>query len=244
MGLLVAEILFIMFGYVLPKSILKNNFGGYIMSKDQYLKETLPFFKDLNDEEKNELISKSFIGKYEKGELVHSKNSSCTGLLITMSGNFRVFISAPSGRQITLFKLYDRDVCMLSASCAFQNITYDVNLEAQNDASAIIIDSSLLKKLSQSNINVMNYILSLTQDKLSEVMYVLEQATFFSLDERITDYLLEQSRYQDSNILYITHENIANELGSSREVISRILKKFEKEGKIEVSRGKITLIKL
>ena len=197
------------------------------MSKDQYLKETLPFFKDLNDEEKNELISKSFIGKYEKGELVHSKNSSCTGLLITMSGN-----------------LYDRDVCMLSASCAFQNITYDVNLEAQNDASAIIIDSSLLKKLSQSNINVMNYILSLTQDKLSEVMYVLEQATFFSLDERITDYLLEQGRYQDSNILYITHENIANELGSSREVISRILKKFEKEGKIEVSRGKIKLINL
>ncbi|MDZ4910576.1 helix-turn-helix domain-containing protein, partial [Clostridium perfringens] len=67
---------------------------------------------------------------------------------------------------------------------------------------------------------------------------------FFSLDERITDYLLEQSRYQDSNILYITHENIANELGSSREVISRILKKFEKEGNIEVFRGKIKLINL
>lgn len=215
-----------------------------MIDKEYYLGETLPFFKYLNEEEKNQLISKSFIGKYEKGEIVHSKDSSCTGLLITLSGNFRTFISAPSGRQITLFKLYERDVCMLSASCAFQNLTYDVNLEAQSDASAIIIDSSLLKKLSETNINVMNYILSLTQDKLSEVMYVIEQSIFFSLDERITDFLLEQSRYENSKTLYITHENIANELGSSREVISRILKKFEKDGKIEVSRGKIKIINL
>ena len=215
-----------------------------MFNKEYIFKETLPFFKNLSEEEKNELILKSTVAKYEKGEIVHSKNSSCTGLLITISGNFRVFISAPSGRQITLFKLYDRDVCMLSASCAFQNLTYDVNLEAQSTATAIIIDSTLLKKLSQTNFDVMSYILNLTQDKLSEVMYVLEQTTFFSLDERITDYLLEQSRLQASKTIYITHENIANELGSSREVISRILKKFEKGGKVEVSRGKIKLIDL
>lgn len=215
-----------------------------MFNKEYIFDETLPFYKNLREDEKKELILKSSITKYEKGEIVHSKNSSCTGLLITTSGSFRVFISAPSGRQITLFKLYDRDVCMLSASCSFTNLTYDVNLEAQGDATAIIVDSALIKKLSSSNLEVTNYILNLTQDKLSEVMYVLEQATFFSLDERITNYLLEQSRYSDSNILYITHESIANELGSSREVISRILKKFEKDGKIEVFRGKIKIIKL
>lgn len=215
-----------------------------MFNKEYVFEEILPFFKNLSEEEKNELISKSSVTKYEKGEIVHSKNSTCTGLLLTLSGNFRVFISAPSGRQITLFKLYDRDVCMLSASCAFANLTYDVNLEAQTKAEAIIIDSSLLKKLASSNFQVMNYLLNLTQDKLSEVMYVLEQATFFSLDERITNYLLEQSRFLDSSILYITHKSIANELGSSREVISRILKRFEKDGKIHVSRGKIEIINL
>ena len=215
-----------------------------MVDKEYYLEKTLPFFKYLNDEEKKQLISKSFISKYKKNELIHSKDSSCTGLLVTISGNFRTFISSPNGRQITLFKLYERDICMLSASCAFQNLTYDVNLEAQSDASAIIIDSSLLKKLSETNINVMNYILNLTQDKLSEIMYVLEQAIFFSLDERITDYLLEQSRYENSKTIYITHENIANELGSSREVISRILKKFENNGKIQVLRGEIKIINL
>ena len=215
-----------------------------MIDKEHYLKETLPFFNHLNNDDKREVIYKSFISNYKKGELIHSKDLSCTGLLITISGNFRTFISAPTGRQITLFKLYERDVCMLSASCAFKNLTYDVNLEAQSDASAIIIDSSLLKKLTENNIHVMNYILSLTQDKLSEVMYVLEQSIFFSLDERITDYLLDQSRYENSKTIHITHENVANELGSSREVISRILKKFEKDGKIEVSRGKIKIIKL
>ncbi|MEG0855674.1 MAG: Crp/Fnr family transcriptional regulator [Terrisporobacter sp.] len=215
-----------------------------MIDKEYYLSEALPFYNELKQDEKDEIISKSFIGDYKKGELVYSNNSSCTGLLITVSGNFRVFISATGGRQITLFKLYERDVCMLSASCVFQNLNYDVNLEAQLDCKAIIVDSLLLKKLSESNFKVMSFLLNLTQDKLSQVMYILEQATFFSLDERITDFLLEQSRYQNTSILYITHENIANELGSSREVISRILKKFEKNGEIEISRGKIKLLNL
>lgn len=215
-----------------------------MFNKKYFFEENLPFFKNLNEKEKDELILKSYVAKYEKGEIVHSKNSSCTGLLITTSGNFRVFISSPSGRQITLFKLYDRDICMLSASCVFTNLTYDVNLEAQDKSEAIIIDSSLIKKISSSNFEVMNFILNLTQDKLSQVMYVLEQTTFFSLDERIKNYLLEQSRYTDSNLLHITHEDMANELGSSREVISRILKKFEKDGKIEIFRGKVKIINL
>ena len=171
-----------------------------MVDKEYYLKETLPFFDDLTEEEKNEVISKSLITEYKKNEMmrvsmlhkkkneiVHSRNSACTGLLITLSGNFRVYISAPNGRQITLFKLYDRDVCMLSASCAFKNLNYDVNLEAQDDSKAIILDSSLIKKLSKSNFNIMKFLLDLTQDKLSQTMYVLEQATFFSLDERVTD---------------------------------------------------------
>ncbi|WP_297136007.1 Crp/Fnr family transcriptional regulator [Terrisporobacter sp.] len=214
------------------------------MDIEYYLKDILPFFNDLNDEEKMKLISKCNINKYKKGEIVHSKNSSCTGLLITLSGNFRGFISSPNGREITLFKLYERDVCMLSASCAFKNLTYDVNLEAETECSAIVLDSSLLEKLTSNNLSVIKYMLYLAQDKLSQVMYVLEQTTFFSLDERISEFLINQSNIENSNILYMTHENIANELGSSREVVSRILKKFEKEKKIEIYRGKIKLINL
>ena len=142
----------------------------------------------------------------------------------------------------TLFRLLERDVCILSASCVFQNITYDINLEAEEESLAIIIDSSIIKDLSQSNTHVLEFLFNLTQNKLSEVMYVLEQAVFFSLDSRISNFLIEESNLINSNTLYLTHESIANHLGSAREVISRILKKFEKDEIIQVSRGNIKIL--
>ncbi|MGL5694606.1 MAG: Crp/Fnr family transcriptional regulator, partial [Peptostreptococcaceae bacterium] len=98
------------------------------------------------------------------------------------------------------------------------------------------------KELSQTNINVLNFLLNITQNKLSEIMYVLEQTVFFSLDNRISNFLLSQYNLTNSNVIYITHESIANHLGSAREAISRILKNFEKNNIIEVSRGKIKLL--
>ncbi|MDU2197415.1 MAG: Crp/Fnr family transcriptional regulator [Peptostreptococcaceae bacterium] len=212
------------------------------IDKIELLERILPFFNNLSSKETEELISESFITKYEKGTIVHNKNSTCTGLLITISGQFRTFISAPSGREITLFRLLERDVCILSASCVFQNITYDINLEAEEESLAIIIDSSIIKDLSQSNTHVLEFLFNLTQNKLSEVMYVLEQAVFFSLDSRISNFLIEESNLINSNTLYLTHESIANHLGSAREVISRILKKFEKDEIIQVSRGNIKIL--
>lgn len=215
-----------------------------MINKKDFLEKTIPFFNELKEDDKDSIISRSFIAEYKKNQVVHTKDSECIGLLLTISGNFRVYISAPNGRQITLFKLYERDICMLSASCSFPNLNYDVNLEAEEDSVAIILDSMLIKELSESYISVMKFLLDLTQDKLSQIMYVLEQTTFFSLNDRITDYLLEQSRYKNSKLLNITHEQIANEIGSSREVVSRVLKKFEKENMIKISRSRIKILKL
>ncbi|MBC5996210.1 Crp/Fnr family transcriptional regulator [Romboutsia ilealis] len=214
------------------------------MDKKEILEEILPFFNSLSVKESQELISKSILIKYEEGKIVHNKNSTCTGLLITISGQFRTFISAPSGREITLFRLLDRDVCILSASCAFQNITYDINLESEKESLAIIIDSSIIKDLSKSNAKVLEFLLNITQNKLSEVMYVLEQAVFFSLDSRISNFLIEESNLTNSSTLYLTHESIANHIGSSREVVSKILKKFERDDIIEISRGKLKILNI
>lgn len=214
------------------------------IDKKEILEEILPFFNSLSVKESQELISKSILIKYEEGKIVHNKNSTCTGLLITISGQFRTFISAPSGREITLFRLLDRDVCILSASCAFQNITYDINLESEKESLAIIIDSSIIKDLSKSNAKVLEFLLNITQNKLSEVMYVLEQAVFFSLDSRISNFLIEESNLTNSSTLYLTHESMANHIGSSREVVSKILKKFERDDIIEISRGKLKILNI
>ena len=109
---------------------------------------------------------------------------------------------------------------------------------------AIIIDSSIIKDLSKSNAKVLEFLLNITQNKLSEVMYVLEQAVFFSLDSRISNFLIEESNLTNSSTLYLTHESMANHIGSSREVVSKILKKFERDDIIEISRGKLKILNI
>lgn len=214
------------------------------LNKELYFKDNLPFFNDLSENELKDLISASYIQKYNKGELIHSKNSNCTGIVLVLSGQLRSFMSSNFGKEITLFRLFNRDICMLSSSCVYSNLTYDINLEAEKDSSVIIIDSKFFKELSNKNISIQNFLLTLTQDKLSEIMWVLEQVVFFNLDNRLANFLINQHYLNDSININMTHDTIANNLGSAREVISRMLKKFENDQIVEVSRGNIKIIDL
>ena len=204
------------------------------INKESYLKNNLPFFKDLSKNEVEKLFSSSYIQNYSKGEFIYSKDKACTGVLLVVNGQLRSFLSSYSGKEITLFRLFDLDMCMLSASCVFQNLTCDINLEAERNSSVIIIDSNFFKD--------QNFFLNLTQNKLSEVMNVLEQVVFFSLDNRLSNYLINQYYLNNSSDIYITHDSIANDLGSAREVISRMLKRFEKDNLVKLSRGVIKIV--
>ena len=151
-------------------------------------------------------------------------------------------MSSLSGKEITLFRLFQNDLCILSSSCVYQNLSYDINLQAEENSSLLIIDGNLFKEVLDKNLSVQKFILEITQSKLSEIMWVLEQVVFFSLEHRLSDYLINQYYLKDSIKIAITHEAIANDLGSSREVISRMLKRFEKDNLIEMGRGSIKLI--
>ena len=214
------------------------------LNKELYFKDNLPFFNDLSEVELKDLISASYIQNYNKGELVHSKHSTCTGIVLVLNGQLRSFMSSNSGKEITLFRLFERDICMLSSSCVYQNLTYDINLHAEKDCTVIIIDSKFFKELSNKNISIQKFLLTLTQDKLSEIMWVLEQVVFFNLDNRLASFLINQYYLNDSININMTHDAIANNLGSAREVISRMLKKFENDQIVEVSRGNIKIVNL
>lgn len=208
-----------------------------------YFKDNLPFFKDLSQIELKDLLSASYIQKYNKGDLINSKVSTCTGVILVLNGQLRSFMSSQNvGREITLFKLFERDICMLSSSCVYPNLTCDINLEAETDSSVIIIDSKFFKELANTNISIQNFFLTLTQSKLSEVMWVLEQVLFFNLESRLANFLINQYYLNDSININITHDNIASNLGSAREVISRLVKRFENDNIIKLSRGTITII--
>lgn len=205
-----------------------------------FLEKNTIFYNKLNSKEKEIVTTNSYTVKFPSGKTLLSGDDKCSGFIIVISGCLRVFISSPDGKEITLYKLLQGDSCIFSASCIFNNVNFNVNIEALEDTEVIILPSNQLDILSKGNPLIKEYILQLTQSKMSEVMWLLEQILFTSFDERLKNYLLEF----DSNVINITHNTIAKDLGTAREVVSRMLKHFENQGLISLSRGSIEIINL
>ena len=200
-----------------------------------------PVWNDLNTAQKN-LISDSLTARQvKKGTILHNGNLDCTGLLLIKSGQLRTYILSDEGREITLYRLFDMDMCLLSASCIMRSIQFEVTIEAEKDTDLWIIPAEIYKDIMKESAPVANYTNELMASRFSDVMWLIEQIMWKSLDKRVAAFLLEESAIEDSDTLKITHETIAGHLGSHREVITRMLKHFQNEGLVKLSRGTVEL---
>jgi CRP/FNR family transcriptional regulator len=146
------------------------------------------------------------------------------------------------GREITLFRLLQGELCVLSASCVLKNITFKVNIDVIEDAEVIILRSSEFSRLMDENVYVENFFSKIIADRFSKTMWVMEQVLFMKFDKRLALFLIDESENLGSDVINLTHEQIARYTSSAREVVSRMLKYFEKENIIKTSRGKIKII--
>ena len=203
-----------------------------------------PVWNDLNTAQKN-LISDSLTARQvKKGTILHNGNLDCTGLLLIKSGQLRTYILSDEGREITLYRLFDMDICLLSASCIMRSIQFEVIIEAEKDTDLWVIPAETYKSIMQESAAAANYTNELMASRFSDVMWLIEQIMWKSLDKRVASFLLEETSIEGTNELKITHETIANHLGSHREVITRMLRYFQGEGLVKLSRGKITILDL
>lgn len=213
------------------------------MLKDYHLlKQTLPFWQHLNQNEKNILINNASIIEYQSGQLIHHGENDCVGILIIVSGKLRTYMISNEGKEITLFYLQPHDVCVLSAACILDSIDFEVLVEAKTTCQIIQISSAAFLQLSKQNVYVELFSYKLATERFSDVMWAMQQLLFMSFDQRLAAYLIEASDRTNSLDIKITHEQIAQDLNSAREVVSRMLKHFAKEGYVHLSRGKIHLI--
>ncbi|HIX81404.1 MAG TPA: Crp/Fnr family transcriptional regulator [Candidatus Erysipelatoclostridium merdavium] len=213
------------------------------MLKDYHLlKQTLPFWQHLNQNEKNILINNTSIIEYQSGQLIHHGKNDCVGILIIVSGKLRTYMISNEGKEITLFYLQPHNVCVLSAACILDSIDFEVLVEAKTTCQIIQISSAAFLQLSKQNIYVELFSYKLATERFSDVMWAMQQLLFMSFDQRLAAYLIEASDRTNSLDIKITHEQIAQDLNSAREVVSRMLKHFAKEGYVHLSRGKIHLI--
>ncbi len=204
-------------------------------------KSALSFFDILSDEEKRKVETQLYKRSFDKGTVIHRGRSDCLGLFILSSGYARAYIVSDEGKEITLFRVLGGECCMFTAACLMENIDFDVIVEAGNDMEAFILPSKLYSELSANHVAVADFTNELMARRFSDVMWVMEQIVFMSFDKRLATFLLEQSEAEGTAKLRITHEQIAQHIGTAREVVSRMLKYFVSEGLVRLSRGGIEL---
>jgi CRP/FNR family transcriptional regulator, anaerobic regulatory protein len=204
-----------------------------------FLKSCIPFYAYLNPEERNQLKLATYHKNLGKGEQFSGIKDNCSGFFVMKSGRIRVFILSADGKEITLFRLLEKEVCILSASCIFKNVHFTINLDVEKDSSIYLIPSVVMEHLSHHNLHVKEYLLEQMSSRFSGAMWVMEQVVFGSLSKRVANFILEQILLEDSRTLSITHDAIARNIGSAREVVSRMLKYFEREDVIGMFRGSI-----
>jgi len=176
-----------------------------------------------------------------KGTVIHNGSMDCTGLLLVKSGQLRAYILSEEGREITIYRLFDRDMCLFSASCMMRSIQFEITIEAEKDTDLWIIPVDTYQSIMAQSAPVANYTNELMATRFSDVMWLMEQIMWKSLDKRVAAFLLEEISIEGTNRLKITHEYIANHLGSHREVITRMLRYFQNEGMVKLSRGVVEI---
>ena len=201
-----------------------------------------PIWDQLNQDQQGLLQHSVALRSAPKGTVLHNGDMDCTGLLLVKSGQLRAYILSDEGREITLYRLFDRDMCLFSASCMMRSIQFEVTIEAEKDSRLWIIPPEVYQRLMEESAPVANYTNELMASRFSEVMWLMEQVMWKSLDKRLAAFLLEEAAIEGTDELKITHETIANHLGSHREVVTRMLRYFQSEGMVRLSRGMVQLL--
>ena len=201
-----------------------------------------PIWDKLEPAQQNWLLDSLVARKVEKGTVIHNGSMDCTGLLVVESGQLRAYILSDEGREITLYRLFDRDICLLSASCMIRSIQFDVTVVAEKDTRLWVIPAEVYKGVMESSAPAANFTNELMATRFTDVMWLIEQIMWKSLDKRLAAFLLEEAAIEGSNELKITHEAIANHMGSHREVITRMLRYFQGEGLVRLSRGMVAIL--
>lgn len=207
----------------------------------EFLNESIPFLKQLDEDDYRRVITTASKSTFSHGETIINREKECNGIVIVKSGELRAFFESEDGKEIMLYRLLSGDICILTASCVLKKITFEVALNVEKRSEVYFIPAAIWAKLSDKNIAVKEFSMELVSERFSEVMWVMEQIISKNMGQRVSSFLMEQSALEKTQTLNLTHDVIAKNLGTAREVISRILKYLENDGMLKLSRGQIIL---
>ena len=218
----------------------KNCGRGY--NQDMDFANLFSFWTALTESQKNALSRASRTETYRAGSLIHRADGNCKGVMAILSGMLRVYCVSEEGREVTLYRVSAGEVCILSASCLMDSIVFEVLIEAVGDTEVCLLPAQVLHRIEEENAAVGLYIYKTAAEKFSEVLWTIQRILFMKIDKRILLFLREEAAREHSNTVRITHEELAKNIGSVREVVTKTLRYLADEGTILLSRGKISLL--
>ena len=207
----------------------------------EMIKEFFPFINDLSEETQNDLKKYGKISKVNAGKILLSSSDSCDFVPLVIRGVLRVFQVGENGREVTLYRAYSGDTCLLNLVCAQEEIFLSTQVIADDDCEIFIIPKSIFYTKISDTIFWKNFLIETLYKRLSETMIVLEQIAFIRMDKRLAQTLLNLSN-QQNGVISITHEQLAIELGTAREVVSRLLGELQRMNIVRLKRGKIEVV--
>jgi len=210
--------------------------------KMQDVENVFPFVSGLSSEDRKRFESSLQKRQFVRGTYLSSDRKGCLGLVGVTHGLVRAYITSESGREITLYRLHPGDLCLFTAKCAFNTLSFDIQLEALEDTEVFVVPSDVFAEITGRNVAAATYVNEIMTQRMDAVMWLMQQVLFNSFDQRLMDYLESECRSRNTNRLELTHDRIARDLGSAREVVSRMLKHFEEDGLIQLERGCITVL--
>ena len=205
-------------------------------------KTVFPFWEQLNSEEQNMVSSSVLPQKMKKGDILHRGCGECSGIVHVAKGQLRVYIVSEEGREVTLYRLHQGELCVLSASCLMDAIVFDVMIEAVQETELVVLPSPALSAIMDSNPMVELSLYKRVVENFSEVMWTMQQILFMGADKRVAHFLWDEMAKTGDTIIRLTHEEVARFIGSAREVVTKVLKYFVEEEVVSLSRGKIEII--
>ena len=208
----------------------------------QFLSERLSFWQNLTEQQKNMLVDNATERTFTQYSLIHNSLDKCLGIILLKSGQLRIYISSEDGREVTLYRLCGGDICTLSASCVMDAVSFEVLVSAEETCQAVVLSALAYRQLMQENVYVKAYTYELTVQHFADVMWSVEQVLFMGADKRLAIFLNDEIAKTGSNVIQLSHEQIAKYMGTAREVVSRMLKYFATEGIVTLSRREITVV--
>ena len=204
--------------------------------------QCFPIWNKLTADQQQRLRDVTELQKIPSGTVVHDGSPECKGMVLVKSGQLRAYLLSEEGREVTICRFFEMDICLFSASCVMPNMMFDVFIEAEKDTEIWVIPACLYQNLMDESLPLSNYSHALITNHFSEVMWLMEQIMWKSFDKRLAGFLVEESRIEETNALKITHEKIAAHLGTAREVVTRMLRYFQSDGMVKLTRGTVELL--